>query len=131
MERARRQGLLATRPNPDPGLDYVSILEGASAAPDGSAVAVRLRYVPDRVVLDAASFGRYLETVGAGAWPSLEAMAAAIMADVSDRAVARWTEVAVETAEGLHPAVTRHGVLLEDRQPKWDNPALLSRLRRH
>ncbi len=27
--------------------------------------------------------------------------------------------------------VESHGVILEDRRPKWDNPALLSRLRRY
>ena len=118
-DRLQRRALLLTAPNPDARLDSVVTLGGRVA----EGASIRLRYVPDRLVLDATAFGRYLNAVPAVA--SLEALAAAILADVNDQAVPRWVEVAATASH------EDHAVLISDRQPKWDNPALLARLDRH
>ncbi|MBF0394490.1 MAG: hypothetical protein HQL38_17580 [Alphaproteobacteria bacterium] len=109
---AERRALLVAAANPAPRLDYLVTLLGRVGD-----VAVRLRLVPDRLILDPASFGPYLAALG-GAEP-LEALGATVLEDSADRLVPRWVEVAVRGP--LHQA------LFEDRQPKWEGKALLER----
>ena len=90
-----------------------------------------MRYVPDKLIIDPAAFGRYLGALGTLPWESLEKVAVTILDDINNEVVARWVQVALSAPNGTHPGVDSHGVMLEDRQPKWDNPALLSRLRRY
>jgi 7-cyano-7-deazaguanine reductase len=131
MDRQARRSLIATEPNPGSRLDYVVSLDGHMAPPEGPRVAVSLRYVPDRLVAAPPSFGRYLEALAGLAWPGLEAIAVTVLDDLNNELVPRWLQVTVEAAEGAHPGIDRHGVMLEERQPRWDNPVLLSRLRRY
>lgn len=132
METTVRRERLQTRPNPGSHLDYVVKLEGRLPPSSGRGqIAVSLKYVPHRVVLEPAPFGEYLEALGSTAGASLEEIAVAILEDINNETVARWVQVAVAATEEEHPGVNTHGVMLEDRQPKWDNPALLSRLRRY
>ncbi|MCZ6466802.1 MAG: hypothetical protein O6829_05960, partial [Alphaproteobacteria bacterium] len=92
---------------------------------------VGVRYVPDKLIIDPAAFGRYLGALGTLPWESLETVAVTILDDINNEIVARWVQVALSAPNGAHPGLDNHGVMLEDRQPKWDNPALLSRLRRY
>ena len=132
MDAKERRGLLATQSNPDASLDYVSALEG-HIAPAGRAqrTTVGVRYVPDKLIIDPAAFGRYLGALGTLPWESLEKVAVTILDDINNEVVARWVQVALSVPNGALPGVGNHGVMLEDRQPKWDNAALLSRLRRY
>lgn len=132
MDAKERRGLLATRSNPDTRLDYVSALEG-HIAPAGRAqrTTVGVRYVPDKLIIDPAAFGRYLEALATQPWESLETVAVTILDDINNEVVARWVQVGLSAPNGALPGVDSHGVVLEDRQPKWDNAALLSRLRRY
>ncbi|MSO93171.1 MAG: hypothetical protein EXQ86_07200 [Rhodospirillales bacterium] len=123
-----RRSLLLTTPNPDARLDYVITL-GGRVAWAGREASLCLRYVPDRSVIDAEAFGRYLDAfAGAPATP-LESLAATVLADINDQLVPRWAEVAATAPGGTR--LKEHSVLIADRQPKWDNPALLARLARH
>ncbi len=129
MELQNRRNILLTIGNPDARLDYVASIEGVLHVPDGNVEAdVMLRYIPDRSILEPSSFSNYLEAIGAMSWGSLEQAAVTILNDISNQLVARWTQVSVsETKAG---AVV-HTVLVEDRQPKWNNQELLSRLKPH
>ncbi len=132
MDAKERRGLLATRSNPDARLDYVSALEGhIEPAARAQRTTVGVRYVPDKLIIDPVAFGRYLGALGALPWESLETVAVTILDDINNEIVARWVQVALSAPNGAHPGLDNHGVMLEDRQPKWDNPALLSRLRRY
>jgi 7-cyano-7-deazaguanine reductase len=109
--------------NPNPRIDYLVRLEGTLWREDRQGeTAITLHYVPDRLLLRAAAFDDYLKhltTVEAG--PSLpERLALRVLGDVNDELVPRWLQVVV----GAGP----HRVLVEDRQPKWDNRALLDRV---
>jgi 7-cyano-7-deazaguanine reductase len=101
---------------------------------DGRPVAVELRYVPDRLILRPVALGRYLEAMGGESWESLEALATAVLEDLNNETVARWLQVELRLTAGgkagEEGALADHAVLLEERQPKWDNPTLLSRLER-
>ena len=132
MDLQTRRAVLATSANPDERLDYVVALRGhAPGNPDGGASEVRLRYVPDRRILDPASFGAYLATVGGEPGESVEGFAAMVLNDINNELVPRWVQVTVSAPSDGVDGVDGHGVMLEDRQPRWDNPALLSRLERY
>ena len=129
MDVHQRRQHLKTRPNPDTRLDYVAGLQGTvQAFRLGPATRVAIHYVPDRAIVEPAAFGRYLETLAAAEWGSLEALATAILGDFANELVARWTRVVVTSPEGSYRGVGAHRVMIEDRQPGWDNAALLSRL---
>ena len=129
MDVLERRRHLKTRANPESRIDYVSGLMGTLRAfGHDNPTQVRIHYVPDRLIVEPAAFGRYLEMLGAAEWDSLEALATALLGDLSNELVARWIRVAATSPEGAHPGVARHEVTIEDRQPGWDNKDLLSRL---
>ncbi len=129
MEIQKRRNFLLTRNNPDIRLDYVSSVEGKLPVSLADVRAsVLLRYIPDRLILEPSSFSRYLEAIETLSWGSLEEVAVTILNDISNQVVARWTQVSIsETKAGA----IIHTVLVEDRQPKWKNQDLLSRLKLH
>lgn len=127
----RRRSALTLSGNPLPQLDYVATLSGriaalAAAAEDGDTASLLIRYVPDTLVMEKSSLGGYLQVIGAGDWQSLEDVAAAILDDLNNELVPRWVHVGISGPEDGNGA--RHSVIVEDRQPNWDNPALLARL---
>ncbi len=125
MELRERRAVLESQPNPDPRLDYVSMLSGDIRSELYSApLNVQLSYVPDRVILKSDAWWSYLRAVSELSWTSVEELGVTLLADLNDELVARWIEVSIAG----HDNDNRHGVVLSERQPDWDNPALLSRL---
>ncbi len=132
MQVQERRRLLKTSENPDPQLDYVSALQGPlQAFGHGMPTRVIIQYVPDRTIVEPAAFGRYLETLSTLEWDSLEVLATTILGDFNNELVTRWVRVAATAPEKSYPGVDVHEVLVEDRQPDWDNPGLLARLPAH
>ncbi len=127
MNKLARRSILTTRSDPDPRLDYIVTLGGdiENMSPTG----VEVRYVPDRLIIEPLSFGRYLETLGGLAWGSLEEIAVTVLDDVNNETVARWIQVTVSAHRPDASNVGTHNVIMEDRQPRWDNPRLLARLK--
>ena len=128
-----RRTALAVLDNPSPELDYVVTLNAVAmlqGLPDS--VRLRIRYVPDQLILDPGSLDRYIEALRNQSWSSLEETGAAILTDLGNELVARWTEVMLETRRtGTNQgtlAENHHVLLLTDHQPDWNNPALLKRL---
>ncbi|PWC31154.1 hypothetical protein [Azospirillum sp. TSO35-2] len=115
-----RRERLTTRPSPDPRHDYLVELRGEPMP----GTRLTLRLVPDRLVPDPAGVVAYLATF-ADVAEGLEALALAVLDDLNNELVPRWVEVTVE-----RDAPLPHRVVIEDRQPTWDNPQLLGRLRR-
>ena len=129
MDITARRNILECKPNPDSGIDYMVNMEGHIDKEGASRTVVLLRYVPDKLVLDAGSFGVYLDKLGDIGWGVPEDLAVTIISDFNNELVPRWVRVSVSAPDLAHPAVDTHGVVLEDNQPKWDNPGLLSRLK--
>jgi 7-cyano-7-deazaguanine reductase len=120
--RAARRSLLSASANPTILHDYLSILEGA--ARNGGAQ-ITIRYVPDKSILPLDAFSRYLAALEDISGEPLESLAAIILDDFNNEIVPRWVQiVAARNDDGQ----ARQGVLIEDRQPNWDNPSLLSHL---
>lgn len=128
MDTIQRRETLATEANPDTRMDYVATLEGVLPWHDGTA-RITIRYVPDRLILKPEGVAPYLDALAATEWSGLEALATAILDDLNNEVVARWVQVMVNEPAPTDAAVGAHSVMLEDRQPKWENEALLSRLR--
>jgi 7-cyano-7-deazaguanine reductase len=115
-------------PNPDPGTDYVVRFE-METTPSFSLGPLKFvtRYVPDKLLLKPACLGDYLHALTQPDWPTLESAALAMRDDFGNEVVPRWIAIAVSPSEA-NLEVARHSVLVEDRQPQWDNPNLLTRL---
>ena len=121
-----RRALLTTAANPDPRADFLVMLS-VVARPALGEISLTVRYVPDKLVLEPASLAAYGSAVDGVAWRDLESLAVAIRDDIANELVPRWLQtVAARRGEtGADVGTTDHQVLLEDRQPGWDNPALL------
>ena len=116
-----RHAELETIPNPLPRADYLCRLSGT--AMEGAAL-VELRYVPDKLLVQEEGFGTYL--AGVDDQDSLEALAAVILDDLNNELVPRFLQIRIMASRNTLDA--GHAVLVEDRRPRWDNPALLARL---
>lgn len=123
-----RRQIVRTVANPDPGLDYVVRFE-IETTPSFALGPLKFvaRYVPDKLLLDPACLSAYLHALTQPKWPTLEAVALAMRDDFGNEVIPRWIEIAVSPAE-TSLGIARHSVLVEDRQPQWDNPNLLARL---
>lgn len=116
---AARRALLVTAANPSPEHDLLVTVRQAFS----DALAVEVRYVPDKRVLDVAASEPYWRHDGLDA-ATPESVAATVLADFNNEVVPRWIQVvAADTDHGHQAAVA-------DRQPGWDNTALLARLER-
>lgn len=113
-----RRNSLAMRANPKPNRDYVVTLHGSVEIGSMQSVAVRIRYVPDRLICDAALTAEYFGLINQQAWPGIEELAHTILDDFNNELIPRW--ISVNIAAG-------GGVYVEDRQPLWDNVNLLHR----
>ncbi|WNJ99145.1 hypothetical protein L2D14_14890 [Thalassospiraceae bacterium LMO-JJ14] len=114
-----RRDLLLTTPAPQPRHDAVVILE--NSLKDAH---LRLRYVPDRDVLQPESLGRYVDAIRAMTFASFEETAQTILEDINDQVIPCWLEVTLSRGgTDMH-----HEVRIEDRQPNWKDRGLLDRL---
>ena len=119
-----RREILETRPNPKTGLDYLVAIDTAAS----SKRVIRLRYVPDKLLLRPDAFETYLSAITAADDPPAEELALAIIEDINNEVVPRWVQVQIENgAPGTEPGSGAYRVLIEDRQPNWDNPQIIAR----
>lgn len=130
----QRRSTLTTVANPDRAIDYIITLSGRLIIEGLSEpIRYRIRYVPDQVILDARSMADYAAVVRGQPWPSFEEAALALNADFHDRTVPRWVEIYCETRRPGDARVSSesvYSIILSERQPDWNNPTLLARLRR-
>lgn len=119
--RIERQSRIETVRNPLSRVDYLCKVVGKTG--DGAAT-ISLRYVPDKLLLQEEAFEIYLTALPETG--ILESLAAMVLDDLNNELVPRFLQIRVTAAtDGLDAG---HAVLIEDRRPRWDNPALLARL---
>ncbi len=126
----KRRATLSVTQNPDRKLDYIVTLDAHPPDCGGKTCHMTLRYVPDRYVLDAAAFGDYLNAAAGVVWNTPEDLAVTVLGDVNDRIIPRWVHVSFSITQGRDCCVDTHTIVIEDRQPGWDNENLLQRLAR-
>ena len=125
---ADRRRALATEENPAPALDYLVEIGGRVSERSFS---IHLRYIPDKLLLAPRSFDAYLSGLSRQTDDRPETAALTIADDVNNEVVPRWVQVEVTAGgSGAVPAQAGHRVVVEDRQPNWDNPLLMARLPR-
>lgn len=124
MDTRSRRSLLTTAANPGPHHDYLVQLSRLVpfAGTGAGHTTLSLRYVPDRAILAPPTFERYLDALAGQDWTP-EALAVAVLDDLNNELLPRWLQV--EVARN-HPF--DHRAAVEDRQPTWDNPAVMARL---
>ena len=122
-----RRGPLASRANPNLALDYVVLIDSSARVLD---YRLRLRYVPDKLILDPTSFDQYLSALAGHQLTEPEEIALTVLDDINNQVVPRWVQVTLRQGQASGPdaASALYCMLVEDRQPNWDNPELLSRL---
>lgn len=118
--RVRREGL-TLEPNPDASHDYVTDIARTCGVDSLGEVKLRVRYVPDRHILAHGALDAYLPVLAATAPVSLEQLTLTFVEDLSDALIPRWIEVITAGKNG-------HTVIVDDRQPGWNNERLLDRL---
>jgi len=119
----QRRAALAGAANPAPRLDYRVTLSArlpAGAGPVGGA-RVTIDYVPDRLLLDPTAFTHYINGLGTMPWAGVEALGVAILDDMNNEVVPRWVRITVRAGATAGAAHDVHRVILEDRQPQWDD----------
>lgn len=119
-----RRKQLSTEVGPETKTDYLVTLKGEM---DASSAHVRLHYVPDKFVLNPISFEHYLMALDQTDWQNLETLALAILDDINNEVVPRWAQILIQSTNDI--SGNGHRVLVQDRQPNWDNAPLLDRLR--
>ena len=118
-----RRALLRTESSPDRHTDLLVLLKATCCE---GRVQIVLQYVPDRRILPPDALKPYLAALSGPVSGNLECLALTILDDINNELVPRWAQV-VASEGNLQDG--EHRVLLEDRQPKWDNQALLARVR--
>jgi hypothetical protein len=116
------ESLLKSRANPRIGLDYV-VAHAVPLTASGSRIS--LRYVPDKLLVDERSLAAFLASLAKAGPGAPEVTALAILDELNNEIVPRWVQIAVSGGDGGQPAQT---VIVEDRQPNWENPGFLERL---
>lgn len=119
------RGMLTSKPNPNRHKTYiVSIAQPISL--NRQDFMFGLRYVPDKLILDHGALAPYLKQVSDLDHAEAENLAPHILEDIMDQIVPRWIEINLRHEEnkfGQNVLIT-----MEDRQPGWDQEALLKRL---
>lgn len=125
MDTLERRALIDVLDNPETRLDYLVVLAHDVDAGEIGHACIVLRYVPDRFTVEAASWRAYLAAFAAKPATSLELLAATILSDVNDVAIARWMEISATVKDGFGGS---HTVVLTDSQPGWKNDDLMGRM---
>jgi 7-cyano-7-deazaguanine reductase len=128
MKLNERRALLIVSNNPDETLDYISGLQGTLLALyKEQQIVISINYIPDRLIVTSDSFANYLTALSEQQWQNLEELVTTILGDLSNQLVARWICVKGTASEKNCPDHKAHKVIIEDRQPDWNNSSLLSR----
>jgi len=126
IENARllRQASIETLPNPNTTNDY--LCRQTSEIGMNNTVKINLCYVPSKLVISSQAFGQYLHSLDVATDMPLESLAHTILDDLNNELIPRWIQITlIANEQGLDRG---HKILIEDRQPQWDNKNLLNRL---
>ncbi len=117
---------IPTRENPRKNRDYILMLKNVrSFALLGDGVnhelSIKIRYVPDRLICDTRKIESYFSSIASQPCSGLEELANAIADDFSNELIPRW--ISVDLTVPVNGIV--HNTHVEDKQPLWNNPAML------
>lgn len=127
-DSTRPESLLTGRSNPRTSLDYIVALTGKLESAHQS---IRLRYVPDKLLIDSASFAEYLAFLDGDGPAAPEHVALTLLDEMNNEIVPRWVQIAVTGGKDdseIGNETPSETIFVEDRQPNWENSDILDRL---
>lgn len=130
MDATTRRKLVHTKPNPHPQRDIVTEFHTQLTLPRGKRIGIHVRYVPDKNLLVTDDYGQYLsmfETIEMVDVFS-EELAGILVDDLNSEVVPRWVQVRLDVTYAGGINAMQKSVILEDRQPGWDNNNILLRI---
>ncbi|MFC7048658.1 hypothetical protein [Emcibacter nanhaiensis] len=116
--------ILKATPNPDKQREYVIELHKTLDF-ESESFGITLKYVADKLILAHSSFDDYLDQCQVQEWNTPEGLASNILEDCMDILVPKWIRVQIfcmDEDSGLQA-----NIYIEDRQPNWNDDALVSR----
>jgi 7-cyano-7-deazaguanine reductase len=119
---SRPESLLTTRSNRRQALAYIVSLSGELRT---ARQQVRMRYMPDKLLVERSSFSNFLVSLDTAEFSAPEDLAFSILEEMNNEIVPRWIQIAVGNGDDNGPTET---VTVEDCQPNWETPDLLRRL---
>lgn len=125
-----RRALLKSLPSPATGHDYLvdlHIILRLQTRPN--ALDLRIRYVPDRDLLDQHHTADYWRHLEAYQWPSLPELALSVLEDLNNEIIPRWLQVQLRDPT-LQDRCQDQMITVEDKQPGWHNQRLMDRIGR-
>jgi len=116
---------LLTTPNPYKSKIYcISVLQEITL--EDQIFLFGLRYVPDKLLLDHKVLAAYLGTIVTRDSGKAEALVHNILEDIMDQIIPKWIEITLKQQQNKFGQTVL--VTMEDRQPNWQDDALLNRL---
>jgi 7-cyano-7-deazaguanine reductase len=120
MDISDRRDGLQTATNPNKTLDYLITIDCFSV---DETRRILVRYIPDKLILEKNTVDVYLTKV-----PNdlrIEELATNLLDDLNNELVCRWMQVCVFEESS---ALGQHQVIVEDKQPQWENAYMIDRL---
>ena len=135
-EKKESKSYLRVKENPSKKYDYVINLKQTLVKKiDGEKFLIDLHYIPDRYILEAGSYKNYLGGIFEQLKESLdetsvlEEISLNVIDDLCNELVPFWIRVNVSfIGEDKVTGSRFHNVTIEDRQPQWNNEALLAKI---
>lgn len=109
--------------NPNRVHDYIVDIK----ARIGKEKKITLRYVPDENIIQPEKFCEYVNIFTGE--ENLEKIAGAIIEDLNNEFLPRWIRVTVSEKSEKKEQSFSQRVIIEDRQPGWQNSELMEKLK--
>jgi hypothetical protein len=121
-----RRALIVPEAAPARAAPYLVELERSLACPAISKqpILLRLRYMPEKWAITPAHLKRYLAACEKEKPPSLEILGDMLVSDLHNELIPFFLEIELSYEAGG----TRHRLLRQERQPDWEDDAILNRL---
>lgn len=112
-------------PNPHKSKTYcVSVIQEITL--EDQVFLFGLRYIPDKLLLDHKGLAAFLEAMVIRDSGKPETLIHGILENIMDQIIPKWIEVTLRQQQNKFGQTVL--VTMEDRQPNWQDDALLSRL---
>ena len=134
MDTLTRRQLMVLSSNPDETIDFLVSLSGQVKQPlwystehsPIKSIAIRICYVPDRLILEETSLPIYLDGIRTEKFSNKEQAGITLLNDLNNELVPRWLRVTLTSMNEIHGYPHTYEVCFQDSQPNWNNSKLLS-----
>lgn len=126
---------LRVKENPSKKYEYVINLKKTLVKKvDGEKFLIDIHYIPDRYILEPSSYEKYLGSIFDKLKDTieetniLEEIALGVVDDLCNELVPLWVRVNLSFVSDDKSGGRFHNVTIEDKQPQWNNQALIAKI---